>query len=120
MAPRQGGPRGFELVDLPADEEEGSAQPAEKPGPIGDVPMSFATLVLSLSTSVLMHLGVLPSDEGEEPQNTPVNLPLAKQTIGILEMLQEKTAGNLDQEEARMLEQLLHDLHMRFVEAKQD
>ena len=102
MAGEQGGPRGFQMSD-PDD-------------PSGLPEMSFATLVLSLSTSALLHLGVPP-----EPSDTPqpeVNLPLARQTIDILEILREKTRGNLDPSESRLLEQILHDLRLRFVAAR--
>jgi uncharacterized protein DUF1844 len=78
--------------------------------------MSFATLVLSLSTSALLHLGVPPeATSGPEPE---INLPLARQTIDILEILQEKTRGNLDEAETKLLESVLHDLRLRYVAAK--
>ena len=101
MAGEQGGPRGFRMVDEPA-------------GPLTE--MSFATLVLSLASSALVHLGVAP-EPGAETPGAP-NLPLARQTIDILEMLRDKTRGNLDADETGLLEQVLHDLHLRFVEAK--
>ena len=66
-------------------------------------PIDFNTFVLSLSTGALMHL--------EEP-----TLPLAKQSIDILGMLELKTRGNLDGEEERLLQQILTDLRMRYVE----
>jgi hypothetical protein len=78
--------------------------------------MSFGTLVLSLSTSALLHLGVPPEPGEGEP--AAVNLPLAQQTIDILEILREKTRGNLDESEAHLLEQVLHDLRMRFIAAR--
>ena len=103
MAREQGGPRGFKMGD-----PEGSDSLPE---------MSFATLVLSLSTSALLHLGVPPEpSEGPEPE---LNLPLARQTIDILEILRDKTRGNLDESESRLLEGVLHDLRMRFVAARQ-
>jgi len=46
------------------------------------------------------------------------NLPLAKQTVDILGMLREKTRGNLTQEEAQLLDNLLYDLRMKYVDAK--
>jgi len=78
--------------------------------------MSFSTLVLSLASSTLVHLGVAP--EPGTPAPGPVNLPLARQTIDILEILKLKTRGNLDEGEATLLEQIVHDLHMRFLAAK--
>jgi len=78
--------------------------------------IDFATFVISLSTSALHHLGLIAEREGAEPP--PPNLPMARQTIDILEILQEKTRGNLDEEEARLLEGLLYELRMRFVEVQ--
>jgi uncharacterized protein DUF1844 len=104
MANEQGGPRGFRMSD-----PEGASDSLPE--------MSFTTLVLSLSTSALLHLGVAPEPgEGPAPET---NLPLARQTIDILEILHDKTRGNLDQGESRLLEGVLHDLRMRFVAARQ-
>jgi hypothetical protein len=75
--------------------------------------LDFATFVLSLSHSVLMHLGEAPLPEGEIAQR---NLPLARQTIDLLGLLEEKTKGNLTGDEERLLSQVLYDLRMRFVE----
>ncbi len=109
--PKQGGPRGFEMKDqAPAGE---TAAPDA-----GSPTLTFASLVLSLSTSALLHLGMAPRGEGEDEPPTEPNLPAAHQVIEILEMLREKTHGNLDADETRMLEQILHDLHLRFVEKK--
>ena len=70
------------------------------PGPMP--PIDFTTFVLSLSTACMEHLG--PS-EGER-----ANLPMASQTIEMLEMLEGKTEGNLSGEEERILSQVLGDL----------
>ena len=61
-----------------------------------------------------MHLGLVPGndDKGE------VNLPMARQTIDCLAMLEEKTKGNLTGEEERLLSEILYDLRMRFVAAE--
>jgi hypothetical protein len=75
--------------------------------------IDFSTLVLSLSQTALVHLGDAPHPEGEEPTH---DLPLARQTIDMLGMLQEKTKGNLTGSEERLLDQVLYDLRMRFVE----
>ncbi len=108
---RQEGPRGFEI--------RGEAKKDESAGtPDASGEFTFPSLVLSLSTSALMHLGVAPRGEDDPPKEQPVNLPAARQVIDILEMLHEKTRGNLDEEESRLLEQALHDLQMRFVETK--
>ena len=86
--------------------------------PEGALPqIDFSTFVLSLSTSALVHLGLAPdpiSGEKGEP-----DLTLASQTIDTLSLLQEKTRGNLDDEEERLLSSLLYELRMRFVEVGQ-
>jgi hypothetical protein len=75
--------------------------------------IDFTTLILSLSQTALVHLGEAPSPDGETP--TP-NVALARQTIDLLGVLQEKTKGNLTGDEERLLDQMLYDLRMRFVE----
>ena len=75
--------------------------------------IDFGTFVMSLASSVLVHLG-----EINHPEATGKNLPLAKQTIDILGMLREKSRGNLTQEEAQVLDNLLYDLRMKYVDAK--
>jgi len=75
-------------------------------------PIDFNTFVLSLSTSALVHLGVVPNPETGE---TAPQLALAKQTIDLLGLLEEKTTGNLTGEEERLLAQVLTDLRMRYV-----
>lgn len=77
-------------------------------------PIDFYTFVLSLASSAFVHLGDAPHPETGEP--SPPNLPLAKQTIDILAMLEEKTKGNLTVEEERFMENLLTDLRFRFVQ----
>jgi len=74
-------------------------------------PIDFTTFVLSLSTSALVHLGEA-YEQGGEPR---VNLPMARQTIDLLGLLEDKTRGNLTGEEERLLHQVLFDLRMRFV-----
>jgi hypothetical protein len=75
--------------------------------------VDFTTFVLSLGSSALVHLGDMSHPEAG---NTSENLLLARQTIDILAMLEEKTRGNLTAEEARFLRDLLADLRLRFVE----
>jgi hypothetical protein len=83
----------------------------------GYPPVDFTTFVLSLGTSALMHLGEpLPGAPGPGE----VSLPLARQTIDLLSLIEQKTRGNLTGEEERLLAQLLFDLRLRYVDkAKQ-
>jgi Domain of unknown function (DUF1844) len=75
--------------------------------------IDFATFVLSLSHSALMHLGEAPDPETGAIEK---NLPLARQTIDLVTMLEEKTKGNLTGDEERLIGQILFDLRMRYVE----
>jgi hypothetical protein len=75
--------------------------------------VDFATFILSLSHSALMHLGEAPDPETGKMGR---NLALARQTIDLISMLEEKTRGNLAGEEERLVAQILFDLRMRFVE----
>jgi len=75
--------------------------------------IDFATFVLSLSHSALMHLGEAPNPETGAMDK---DLPLARQTIDLIAMLEEKTKGNLTGDEERLITQILFDLRMRYVE----
>ena len=74
-------------------------------------------VVLSLNHSALMHLGDAPHPSGEAPD---LDLPLARQTIDLLGLLEEKTKGNLTGDEERLLTHVLFDLRMRFVELSKE
>lgn len=89
-----------------AAEKLGEGAPPELPA------IDFSTFILSLSHSALVHLGDAPDPEGRRG----VHLPLARQTIDLLTLLQEKTKSNLSGPEERLLEQALYDLRLRYVE----
>lgn len=76
--------------------------------------IDFATFVLSLNHSALVHLGEAPDLESGKRER---NLPLARQTIDLIAMLEEKTKGNLAGDEERLVAQILYDLRMRYVES---
>ena len=78
--------------------------------------IDFSTLVLSLATSAMVHMGLVPESDGG---STEKNLPLAHQTIDTLAMLQEKTRGNLTEEETRLLQSVLYELRMSYVKASE-
>lgn len=75
--------------------------------------LSFSTFILSLGTSALMLMG-----EQLSPENPalPVNLPQAKEIIDILRILEEKTKGNLTEEETNVMRDMLYTLQMKYVE----
>jgi hypothetical protein len=75
--------------------------------------VDFTTFVLSLSHSALMHLGDAPDPNDGQVH---LDLPMARQTIDLLAMLQEKTRGNLTGAEERVLTQAIYDLRLRYVE----
>lgn len=77
--------------------------------------IDFSTFVISLNSSALVQLGVLADPTTGE---TSKNLPLAKQTIDVLGVLEEKTRGNLDSDEANMLKSILYDLRILYVKEK--
>lgn len=77
-----------------------------------DPAVSFAAFIVSLASSAMVHLG-LAKDPGQAEQG--VDLVLARQTIEVLALLEEKTSGNLDEEESQLLETLLSDLRVHYV-----
>lgn len=118
--------RGFTVIDrragggaeAPAAPAAASAPPREAPAQdAGQLPppVDFTGFVLSLATSALYHMGFVGDPEHDQTAPEP-DLPLARQTIDTLEMLQHKTRGNLDAEEDHLLEGVLYELHLRFVE----
>lgn len=77
--------------------------------------INFPAFVLSLAHTAAVHFGdVADPVSGEKMEQ---NLPAARQMIEILGLLEEKTRGNLSPEERQLLEQLLYELRMRYVEA---
>ena len=77
--------------------------------------LTFSAFLLSLASSAAIHFGDLADPESGE--KTAPNLEAASQMIEILSLLEQKTRGNLTPEEQQLLEELLYELRMRFVEA---
>jgi len=115
----------------PATEEQAQSPPETEQSPETEAPqpsradeseeqpqfpeINFPTFIVSLNASALLHLGAI--EDPSTGQKTK-NLPMAKQTIDILSMLEEKTAGNLDNEEKNLLKNILYDLRMMYVKEK--
>lgn len=76
--------------------------------------LSFDQFLLSLATAAMMHLGLVPNHDSNK---TTVDLVQAKQTIDILGMLREKTKGNLTDGEQKLLDTMLAELRLRYVQA---
>ena len=93
-------------------EKEEAKEEAKGAAPMPEV--NFSSFLLSLSSSTLLHLGEIADPQSGEKKK---ELALAKQSIDIIVLLKDKTKGNLTQEEEKLLDHLLYDLRMRFVEA---
>jgi len=78
-------------------------------------PLDFSTLVLSMGSTAMIHLGQVADPDGNKP--TP-DLAAAKQVIEILTVLEEKTRGNLNDSEENLLRSLLYDLRIAYVDAQ--
>ena len=77
-------------------------------------PIDFSTHVLSMASSAMIALGQMPAPDGETL--TP-DIETAKFLIDVLSMLEVKTQGNLDESEQKLLQSLLYDLRVAFVDA---
>lgn len=137
MADEKNEPSGFKVVDRRSFNSEGSRReegqpevkkaeppkPAERPArpqviepeelEIPYEPSGFETLVSYLSTTTMFQLGLIAGPGGER---IPADMPNAQRTIDLLEVLQEKTKGNLTPNESRLLDDVLYELRMTFVE----
>jgi len=136
MADKQDEPSGFKVVDRrsftaegtrrqdePAKPPEPSPPPAGKGGTASPIPYAeeelpedgsdFETLVSYLSTTAMFQLGLIAGPGGER---IPPDMVSARRTIDLLGVLQEKTRGNLTEDEARLLDSVLYELRMTFVE----
>jgi hypothetical protein len=88
--------------DLPSGAEEGH-----------NFQIDFSTFVFSLTSSAFYNLGDIADPMTGK---TETNLPAVQQTIDMLNMLKEKTKGNLTDEEAKLMDQMIYELQMKYVE----
>ena len=86
----------------------------EAPSKAPESPITFSTCLIGLASSALIHLGEAPNPETGRAER---DLLLARQSLDLLGMLQDKTRGNLTTEEKQLFDNLLADLRLRFVEA---
>jgi hypothetical protein len=127
--------KGFVVKDRRMFSQEGEPAPPEEPGPAethdrkpeepsaaGAQPpptplpeINFPTFIASLNASALVHLGVIEDPVSGKAEK---NLAMAKQTVDILSMLQQKTAGNLTSDEEAMLKSILYDLRILYVKER--
>jgi hypothetical protein len=67
-----------------------------------------------MSTSALVHLGLVENpDTGKKEKN----IEQARQDLDLLTMIEEKTRGNLSPQEKKMMDQVMYELRVRFIEA---
>ncbi len=103
-------------TDTTKEEEKAKSEVKQETAKQKEPPLpeiNFSNFILSLSTSALVQLGELPDPISKKKQK---NLPFAKQTIDILEILKDKTKGNLEKNEEMLLDNLLYDLRMKYVQ----
>lgn len=98
-----------------ADETSERAKTADQKKSVPLPKIDFSTFILSLNSSVLVQLGLI--EDPATGQKTK-NLALAKQTIDLLALLEEKTRGNLTTDEENILKNLLYELRMIYVKEK--
>ncbi|MEN6464688.1 MAG: DUF1844 domain-containing protein [Syntrophaceae bacterium] len=124
-APRKEGPEGPRAEqaagqkaepgpETGSSQETGTGRPRR--GEADYPPVTFSDFVVSLSTSVIYHFGDIPDPVSGKAEK---NLVAAKQTIDILGILEQKTRGNLDENEKKLMEAILFELRMRYVKEKE-
>ena len=100
-----------EKTEPRTSEREAKSETQER-GPLPEV--NFQSLIFSLSSSALFHLGEIADPQTGQKQK---DLPLAKHSIDTIALLKEKTRGNLEDEEQKFLDNILTDLRWRYVKA---
>jgi hypothetical protein len=85
----------------------------EAPAALG--PVDFSTHILSLASSAMISLRQMPAPEGVDQ---PLDLETARHLIDVLGMLEQKTKGNLEEAEQKLLQSLIYDLRVAFVDAQ--
>ena len=108
--------RSSQLSENEAQDQDSQTE-TQHPDPAADqaeqpFKIDFSTFIMSLTSSAFYHLGDIADPETGK---TETNLPAVQQTIDMLIMLSKKTQGNLNQEEVKLLEQLVYELQMKFV-----
>ncbi len=97
-------------AETPEETEAEAKEEIEQP-PLPE--MNFSTFIFSLNTSALLHLGEVPDPATGKQQE---DLTMAKQTIDLIAMLEEKTRGNLTTDEENLLKHILYDVRLRYVQ----
>lgn len=95
-----------------ADPEDQQRSPEELPASLSAPPATFEFLVQTLFTQALMACGRIPNPITKQSSR---NLDTARHFIDMLEMLGKKTSGNLERDEERLLEEMLHQSRMMYM-----
>lgn len=106
-------PQSAESKPAPAEASPLRTATAATPKAAAQESREFEMLVSYLSTTAMFQLGLIAGPEGERLDPDPVS---ARQTIGFLEALQQKTRGNLAASESRLMEEVIYELRMRCLE----
>ncbi len=99
------------------EQDKGKAVPPgseDEEAPQALPPLDFSTFVLSLASTAMVHLGHTTGPDQSAPER---DLPAAKQAIDMLQMLADKTRGNLDESEEKLLRSVLYDMRVAYVDA---
>ncbi len=100
------------VIEKQAEKKKEPKKEEQKRPPLPEV--NFNSLIFSLSSSALLHIGEIADPQTGE---TKKDLELAKHSIDIIAMLKDKTKGNLTDEEKKFIDNILTDLRLRFVKA---
>lgn len=104
----------------PADQQAPGQQAPDQQGPEGQErqlpPASFTTLVSSVATQAMMALGGFRDPDSDKVM---VDLDLAKHHIDMLSIIEEKTKGNLTDQEKKLLDSALYEIRMQYVQIAQ-
>ncbi|MFQ5354863.1 MAG: DUF1844 domain-containing protein [Thermodesulfobacteriota bacterium] len=104
-----------EDTDTPTSTDAEKAKPGPEETKAAPLPeLDFSTFILSLSSSVLINLGLL---ENPVTQKAEKDLAVAKQTIDLIVLLKDKTSGNLTESESKLIEDLLTELQLQYCKA---
>jgi len=94
------------------------AEPGYTTGYDGPLPpIDFTTLIMSFASAAIVNMGRVPDPMTNTLQK---NMAVARQNIDIIELLHEKTKGNLSADEERLMEQVLYELRMSFIAATKE
>jgi hypothetical protein len=106
---------GINKMEDAANETSGNAVNMEEPSEMPAFEADFATFVYSLNTQALLFLGKIPNPMTGKYER---DVNMAKYLIDTIDMLSKKTVGNLDENEKKLVENILYDLRMAYISEK--